>query len=184
MNYTEKIKSISMKKIGLVGGISWTSTIDYYKYINEGINEKLGGLNFAEMLIYSLNFGDVQKLSWDNAFEILYKACENLKKSGAEAIALGANTAHLYADEIQEKIQLPIIHIATATASEIKKNGITKVGLLGTKFTMEMDNQPSIKRRIPKNHQSINRARRSRNSSWLYRNSVVNYPTRYHCASF
>jgi aspartate racemase len=128
-----------MKKIGLVGGISWTSTIDYYKYINEGINEKLGGLNFAEMLIYSLNFGDVQKLSWDNAFEILYKACENLKKSGAEAIALGANTAHLYADEIQEKIQLPIIHIATATASEIKKNGITKVGLLGTKFTMEMD---------------------------------------------
>jgi aspartate racemase len=128
-----------MKKIGLVGGISWTSTMDYYKYINEGINEKLGGLNFAEMIIYSLNFGDVQKLSWDNSFEILYNACEKLKLSGVDAIVLGANTAHLYADAIQEKIQLPIIHIATATALEIRKNGITKVGLLVTKFTMEMD---------------------------------------------
>lgn len=128
-----------MKKIGLVGGISWTSTLDYYKYINEGINEKLGGLNFAEMIIYSLNFGDVQKVTWENAFEILHNACENLRQSGVDAIVLGANTAHLFADEIQEKIQLPIIHIATETASEIKKNGITKVGLLGTKFTMEMN---------------------------------------------
>lgn len=127
-----------MKKIGLVGGVSWVSTMDYYKFINEGINEKLGGLNFAECTIYSLNFGDVQEKSWENSFDLLLNASESLKRSGVDAIVLCANTAHLFADKIHEKIKLPVIHIGTATAIAVKKQGLQKVGLLGTKFTMEM----------------------------------------------
>jgi len=128
-----------MKIIGLVGGISWTSTLDYYKFINEGVNAKLGGLNFAECIIYSLNFGDIYTQSWDNAFDLLFNACNSLKKSGADGIALCANTAHLYAERLQEAINLPVIHIVTETAKTINKKGFKKIGLLGTKFTMEMD---------------------------------------------
>ncbi|MGN8067608.1 aspartate/glutamate racemase family protein [Mucilaginibacter sp. SG564] len=128
-----------MKKIGLVGGISWTSTLDYYRYINEGVNKKLGGLNFAECVIYSLNFGDIQAKSWVGSFELLLNACESLKKSGVDSIVLCANTAHLFADKLQETIQLPIIHIGVETAKAVNKQGFKKVGLLGTKFTMEMD---------------------------------------------
>lgn len=128
-----------MKKIGLVGGISWVSTIDYYRYINEGINKKLGGLNFAECIIYSLNFGDIQNATWNNSFDLLHNACLNLKCGGAEAIVLCANTAHLEAEKLQDQIKLPIIHIVSATANEVNKQGLKKVGLLGTKFTMEMD---------------------------------------------
>ncbi|NIJ53851.1 aspartate/glutamate racemase family protein [Dyadobacter arcticus] len=128
-----------MKKVGLVGGMSWVSTIDYYRYINEGINEKLGGLNFAECVIYSLNFGDIQSVSWDKSFDILYGACESLKKSGAEAIVLCANTAHGMAEMLEEKTGLPIIHVVTATANEVKEQGLKRVGLLGTIYTMEMD---------------------------------------------
>jgi aspartate racemase len=127
-----------MKKIGLVGGISWTSTLDYYKFINEGVNTRLGGLNFAECVIYSLNFGDIHTKSWDNAYDLLHNACESLKKSGVDGIALCANTAHLYADQLQDAIQLPVIHIVTETAKTINKKGFKKTGLLGTKFTMEM----------------------------------------------
>jgi aspartate racemase len=128
-----------MKKIGLVGGISWVSTIDYYRYINEGTNKKLGGLNFAECIIYSLNFGDIQTATWNNSFELLHHASLSLKRSGAEAIVLCANTAHLEAEKLQDKIKLPIIHIVSATASAVNKQGIKKIGLIGTKFTMEME---------------------------------------------
>jgi len=132
-----------MKKLGLVGGISWVSTIDYYRFINEGINEKLGGLNFAECIIYSLNFDDFQRSNtnnnWDATFELLLNACKSLEKSGAEAIVLCANTAHAVSDKLEKEIQLPIIHVATATANKINEQGLKKVGLLGTKFTMEMD---------------------------------------------
>ena len=128
-----------MHKVGLVGGISWVSTMDYYKFINEGVNEKLGGLNFAECVIYSLNFGDIQSISWENSFELLLNACENLKNSGVDSIVLCANTAHLFADKLQQTINLPIIHIGAETAKAINKQGFKKVGLLGTKFTMEMD---------------------------------------------
>jgi aspartate racemase len=137
------MRKITMKKIGLVGGISWVSTIDYYRFINEGINEKLGGLNFAECIIYSLNFDDFQRNNttgnWDATFQLIAEACESLKRGGAEAIVLCANTAHAVAERVEEKVQLPIIHIVTATANEINKKGLKKVGLLGTKFTMEMD---------------------------------------------
>jgi len=128
-----------MKKIGLVGGISWVSTMDYYKFINEGVNSKLGGLNFAECILYSLNFGDIQSVSWVNSFELLLNACESLKKSGVDSIVLCANTAHLFADKLQETIKMPIIHIGIETAKAVTKQGLNKVGLLGTKFTMEMD---------------------------------------------
>lgn len=132
-----------MKVIGLIGGISWVSTADYYKLINEGINNRLGGLNFSECLIYSFNYADIKRNNenndWDSTFKMLFKACEFLKSGGAEAIVLCANTMHFIAERLEEAIGLPIIHIATATAIEIQKQEIKKVGLLGTKFTMELD---------------------------------------------
>ncbi len=132
-----------MKKIGLIGGISWVSTADYYKLINEGINEKMGGLNFSECLVYSFNYADIKKNNdnndWNSTFKMLFKGCEFLKSGGAEAIVLCANTMHLIADKLEEAIDLPLIHIATETAIEIQKQEIKKVGLLGTKFTMELD---------------------------------------------
>ena len=132
-----------MRIIGLIGGISWVSTADYYKLINEGINNRLGGLNFSECLIYSFNYADIKRNNenndWDSTFKMLFKACEFLKSGGAEAIVLCANTMHFIAERLEEAIGLPIIHIATATAIEIQKKEIKKVGLLGTKFTMELD---------------------------------------------
>ncbi|HEU5167106.1 MAG TPA: aspartate/glutamate racemase family protein [Chitinophagaceae bacterium] len=132
-----------MKKLGLVGGTSWISTIDYYRFINEGINETLGGLNFAELIIYSINFNEYQQNNtagnWNATYELLHKASESLKSSGAEAIVLCANTSHAVANRLEATIDLPIIHIVTAVAQEINKRGMKKVGLIGTKFTMEMD---------------------------------------------
>ncbi|TDE50122.1 aspartate/glutamate racemase family protein [Flavobacterium sp. GT3P67] len=130
-----------MKTLGLIGGISWVSTADYYKFINEGINERLGGVNFAKCIIHSFNYADIVKNNndWETTFNMLSGACENLKQSGAEAIVLCANTMHLLADRIEQKVNIPVIHIATETAKEIKKSNLSKVGLLGTKFTMELD---------------------------------------------
>ncbi|MBL7911877.1 MAG: aspartate/glutamate racemase family protein [Bacteroidia bacterium] len=132
-----------MRILGLIGGISWVSTIDYYKAINEGVNEKLGGLNFSTCIIYSFNYAEIKKNNdnndWDSTFKMIAEASENLKRSGAQAIVLCANTMHLIADRVEEKVGLPLIHIATATAAEIKKQNLKKVALLGTKFTMELD---------------------------------------------
>jgi len=132
-----------MKKLGLVGGMSWVSTVDYYRFINEGVNAKLGGLNYAECIIYSVNFNAFVSNNtagkWDDTFRILLDACQNLENAGAEAIVLCANTAHAVSDRLETEINLPIIHIVTATATTIKEAGLRKVGLLGTKFTMEMD---------------------------------------------
>jgi aspartate racemase len=132
-----------MKKLGLIGGISWVSTADYYKFINEGINKELGGVNFAECMIYSFNYDDIKRNNdnndWETTFNMLSKACLCLKNSGAEAIVLCANTMHLIADRIQKSVDLPLIHIATETAKVVQKKNIKKVGLLGTKFTMELD---------------------------------------------
>jgi len=132
-----------MKKIGLVGGISWVSTIDYYRYINEYINERLGGLNYAECIIYSVNFQEIHNNNaaddWDATFNLISNACENLKKAGAEAIVLCANTMHLLADKIEQHIQLPLINVASETAKVIQQQRLKKVGLLGTQFTMKKD---------------------------------------------
>jgi aspartate racemase len=130
-----------MKILGLVGGTSWVSTVDYYKLINEGINAQLGGLEFAECMIYSLNYGDIKRNNdaddWDRNLEIITAASLNLQRSGAKAIVLCANTMHLIADRLQLVLNIPVIHIATATANAVAAKRMKKVGLLGTKFTME-----------------------------------------------
>lgn len=132
-----------MKKIGLIGGISWTSTIDYYRYINEATNKQLGGLNFAECIIYSLNFQQFRQCNaahdWDGTYHLLSQAALSLKQAGAELIMLGANTAHIVADRIAASVDLPLIDIREATARTINQANLHKVGLLGTVFTMEMD---------------------------------------------
>ncbi|MES3016632.1 MAG: amino acid racemase [Bacteroidota bacterium] len=132
-----------MKKIGLVGGISWTSTVDYYRFINEETNRILGGVNFAECIIYSLNFEKFSSSNaaydWEGTFKLLLTAVKNLEKAGAEVIMLGANTAHIVAELIAEKTDLPIIDIRSVTAEAIRKQNISKVGLLGTSYTMELD---------------------------------------------
>ncbi|UOQ75019.1 amino acid racemase [Hymenobacter cellulosilyticus] len=111
--------------------------MDYYRLINEGVNERLGGLNFAELLLYSLNFADVQA-TWEHSYSLLRDACLSLQRGNAEAIALCANTAHLFADQLAAELQLPFIHIVTETAKVLRQEGHTTIGLLGTKFTMEM----------------------------------------------
>jgi aspartate racemase len=130
-----------MKILGLIGGTSWVSTVDYYRLINEGINEELGGLDFAECMIYSFNYGDIKKNNdandWDKTLSMITKASLGLKANGAQAIVLCANTMHLIADQLEKNVQLPVIHIATATANAITAKGLKKIGLLGTKFTME-----------------------------------------------
>jgi aspartate racemase len=137
------IYHLFMKKLGLVGGMSWVSTVDYYRFINEEVNEKLGGLHYAECIIYSVNFNQFVSNNtagrWDESFKLLLNACQSLEKAGAEAIVLCANTAHAVADRLETQITLPLIHIVDATAQAIQKQGMSKIGLLGTKFTMEMD---------------------------------------------
>jgi aspartate racemase len=130
-----------MKIVGLLGGLSWISTQDYYRYINEEVNRRLGGLNFAECVIYSLNFADIQRNGWDDwdrTFELLAGGCMRLRNAGAQALVLCANTAHALSDRLQSHTGLPIIHIADATSAAISDAGLRKVGLIGTKFTMEL----------------------------------------------
>lgn len=132
-----------MKKIGIAGGISWTSTMEYYRIINEKVNEQLGGLNFAECVIYSLNFEHFRNSNaahdWDQTYQLLSKAVFHLEDAGADCIVLAANTAHIVAERIKEKILLPLIDIREATANAVRKKQIRKVGLLGTIYTMELD---------------------------------------------
>jgi aspartate racemase len=132
-----------MKTLGLIGGMSWVSTIDYYKLINEGINKKLGGLNFSQCIIYSFNYADIKRNNdandWEANFKIVSTAAKHLKNAGASAIVLCANTMHLIAGRVEQATGLPVIHIATATAEAVKNKGLKKIGLLGTKFTMELD---------------------------------------------
>ena len=132
-----------MKTLGLIGGTSWVSTIDYYRYINELANEKRGGLNYAPILLYSLNFNDVKTLAdagdWENFGKLFSKKAQILESAGAEAIMLCANTSHIVAEKVEENIGIPLIHITDATAKEIVRQNLKKVALLGTRFTMEND---------------------------------------------
>jgi aspartate racemase len=130
-----------MKTLGLLGGLSWVSTLDYYRYINEDVNERLGGLRFAECVVYSLDFGELQARGWDDwehTLSMLLRGGMRLKAAGADAIVLCASTAHILADEVEAQVGLPLIHIATSTAQAIAGQGLQRVGLLGTKFTMEL----------------------------------------------
>lgn len=130
-----------VKTIGLIGGLSWESTSVYYSYINRYVQQKLGGIHSAKCLIYSFDFEDVAALQragkWDEATDKMIKAAKCLEHGGAELIVICTNTMHLMADEIQRACNIPVIHIVESVIKEIKKEKITKVGLLGTKFTME-----------------------------------------------
>lgn len=132
-----------MKTIGLIGGMSWESTVTYYQLINETVKEKMGGLHSAKILLYSVDFAEIEacqaKGEWDKSADILTDAAKNLEKAGAEFIVICTNTMHKVVPQIQEQIHIPIIHIADATADALEHNGIKKVALLGTKYTMTQD---------------------------------------------
>ena len=132
-----------MKTIGLIGGTGYISTIEYYRIINETINKRLGGLNFARCVLYSVNYGEIDTLNkqgnTQGVYDLLNNAANKVIEAGAECILLCANTSHLFADELEKNIPVPLIHIATATARHIIGQKLSKVALLGTKQTMEQD---------------------------------------------
>lgn len=132
-----------MKRIGMIGGMSWESSLEYYRLINEGIKAKLGGTHSADCLMYSFDFQYVEELQhqgqWEKLTEIMVDEAANLRKAGAECIVICTNTMHKMAPAIEEETKLPVIHIAEATVDEIIGRGVKKVLLLGTKFTMTGD---------------------------------------------
>ena len=132
-----------MKTIGLIGGLTWLSTLDYYRLLNEKINEKLGGVESGRIILYSVNFAEIKILTengqWDAIANIMIEAARKLEQAGSDCIIVGANTMHKIADEIQQSINIPLIHIAEVTARQIKKQELHKVALLGTKYTMQFD---------------------------------------------
>lgn len=132
-----------MKTIGLIGGMSWESTVKYYQIINEEVNKRLGGLHSAKCLLYSVDFDEIERYQsagqWDQAGILLGDVAHSLEKAGADFIVICTNTMHKVIHHIEENINIPILHIADATAVQIKKDNMSTVGLLGTKYTMELD---------------------------------------------
>lgn len=132
-----------MKTIGMIGGMSWESSAEYYRMINEEVKLQLGGLHSAKVILFSVDFDEIEKCqskgSWDEAGQILGEAAYSLEKAGADFILICTNTMHKVIDQISQKTSLQILHIAEETAAQIKKLGIKKIGLLGTKYTMEQD---------------------------------------------
>ncbi len=132
-----------MKVIGLIGGMSWESTVEYYRLINESVKERLGGLHSAKSVLYSVDFAEVEELQrrgqWAEAAQLLVGAAQNVEKAGADLVLICTNTMHKLADTIQSRIGIPLLHIADATAEKVKQAGLKRVGLLGTRFTMEED---------------------------------------------
>jgi aspartate racemase len=130
-----------MKTIGMIGGMSWESSIEYYRIINESVRAELGGLHSAKSMMVSVEFAEIEALQhqdrWDEAAEILIDAARSLESGGADFAIICTNTMHKLYDIIQENIQIPLLHIADATAETIKAEGIQKIALLGTRFTME-----------------------------------------------
>ncbi len=130
-----------MKTIGLIGGTTWVSTIEYYRLLNQGIANKLGGLNSAKILLHSINFADLQNngtyLPLPQIAEMLSESAKKLQTAGADCILICANTLHIVADDVQSNINVPLIQLTEATAREINRLGLSKVALLGTKVTME-----------------------------------------------
>lgn len=132
-----------MQTIGLIGGMSWESTIPYYRQINEAIKERLGGLHSAKIILYSVNFQEIEQLQhqgkWDEAGKILADTALLLQQAGADFLVLCTNTMHKVAPAIESTTQIPLLHIADPTAQAIKQAGYKRVALLGTRFTMEQD---------------------------------------------
>jgi aspartate racemase len=132
-----------MKTIGLLGGMSWESTLGYYRAINEGIKNRMGGLHSAKIAMYSLDFEPIEKLQnagdWEGTAKILSEAAQNVQAAGADFLLICTNTMHKVAPEIEAAVQIPLLHIADSTAEIIVEEGIKSVGLLGTAFTMEQE---------------------------------------------
>jgi aspartate racemase len=132
-----------MKTIGLIGGMSWESSLEYYRIINETVKERLGGLHSAECVMYSIDFAPMEVLQrqghWQEAAQCLIAAAQNVESAGADFVVLCTNTMHKVADDIQANITIPLLHIADATAQKVKTAGLRTIGLLGTRFTMEED---------------------------------------------
>ena len=132
-----------MKTIGLLGGMSWESTVGYYRAINEGVRTVLGGLHSAKIVLYSVDFEPIEKLQqdgdWEGTATILSEAAQSIQSAGADFLVLCTNTMHKVAPQIEEAIEIPLLHIADATAEVLVGHGIRRVGLLGTAFTMEQD---------------------------------------------
>ena len=132
-----------MKTIGLLGGMSWRSTVDYYAIINDYVNKKLGKFHSAKILMFSVDFEEIEQFQqrgrWDEATDVIIDAAKRVERAGADFVLICTNTMHKMADEVRANITIPLLHIADATAKEIKKKGFKKVGLLGTRFTMEQD---------------------------------------------
>lgn len=132
-----------MKTIGLIGGMSWESSSEYYKIINETVKERLGGLNSAKCIMYSVDFEEIASLQhqgeWEKLTRLMIRFAQQLERAGADFIVICTNTMHKMAREVQDNINIPLLHIADATAERIKQQGLRKPGLLGTKFTMEED---------------------------------------------
>ena len=130
-----------MKTIGLLGGMSWESTQTYYRLINEGVKSRLGGLHSAKLVLFSVDFAEIEALQhkgdWPATADILSGAALSVQKAGADFLVIGTNTMHKVAPEIGQAIQIPLLHIADATAEVLKRDGVSRVGLLGTRFTME-----------------------------------------------
>ena len=130
-----------MKTIGLLGGMSWESTQTYYRLLNEGVKTRLGGLHSAKIVLYSVDFADIEALQhkgdWGATARILSDAALSLEKAGADFLVIGTNTMHKVAPEIEQVLRIPLLHIADATAKVLARDGISRVGLLGTRFTME-----------------------------------------------
>ena len=132
-----------MKTIGLIGGMSWESTITYYQLINEGVKDALGGLHSAKILLYSVDFFEVEALmssgEWDKAADLLGGVAARLESAGADMILICTNTLHKVAPQVQARIRVPLVHIAEAAAERLLEQGVTRVGLLGTKYTMTQE---------------------------------------------
>ncbi|KMJ57141.1 aspartate racemase [Bacillus sp. LL01] len=132
-----------MKVIGLIGGMSWESSVEYYRIINEEIKRRLGGLHSAKCLLYSVDFHEIERYqsegAWDKAGEVLGNAARSLEMGGADFIVICTNTMHKVVNDIQSKITIPLLHIADATAAQVKEKELNSVGLLGTRYTMEED---------------------------------------------
>jgi aspartate racemase len=130
-----------VKTIGLIGGMSWESTVPYYRLINEEIKGRFGGLHSAKVILYSVDFHDVERLqhsgNWDEAGALLAGVAQTVEKAGADFLVLCTNTMHKVAPAIEAAVRIPLLHIADATAAEITAAGCSTVGLLGTRFTME-----------------------------------------------
>lgn len=132
----------SMKTIGIIGGITWLSSVEYYRLLNELVNKKLGGVESARIILFSVNFAEIKTLTeagrWDKIEAIVRDAAQKLEAAGADCLLIGANTMHKIADQIQQSVKIPLIHIAEETAKEIKRAGQSTVALLGTKYTMQL----------------------------------------------